>query len=75
MKPIHKLYYNLTITAISVLVAVIIGGVESSALKLQGSFWSPIGALNESFGLLGYGIIGMFALSWVASVVIDKVIL
>ena len=78
MKPIRKLYYNLTITAISVLVAVMIGGVETlglicDAFGLEGPFWSAIGALNENFGLLGYGIIGIFALSWIASAVIYKV--
>ena len=78
MKPIRKLYYNLTITAISVVVAVLIGGVETLGLigdsfKLEGSFWTAIGALNDNFGLLGYGIIGIFVLSWVASAVIYKI--
>ena len=77
MKPIRKLYYNLTITAISVLVAVLIGGVEtlgliSESLKLEGGFWSAVGALNENFGLLGYGIIAIFALSWIVSALIYK---
>jgi high-affinity nickel-transport protein len=79
MKPIRKLYYNLTITAISVLVAVLIGGVETLGLigasfKLEGGLWDTIGALNANFGLLGYGIIAIFALSWVASAVIYKVL-
>ena len=78
MKPIRKLYYNLTITAISVLVAVLIGGVETlgllgNAFKFEGSFWSAISALNDNFGLLGYGIIGIFALSWIASAMVYKI--
>ena len=78
MKPIRKLYYNLTITAISVLVAVLIGGVETLGLignsfKLEGAFWSAIGALNDNFGLLGYGIVAIFALSWIVSALIYKV--
>ena len=73
MKPIRKLYYNLTITAVSVVVAVLIGGIETlgligDTLKLEGAFWDFIGALNDNFGLLGYVIIGVFAASWIASI-------
>ena len=43
MKPIRKLYYNITITAVSVIVAVLIGGIETLGLigdtfKLEGRF-------------------------------------
>lgn len=74
MKPIRKLYYNLTITAISVL----IGGVETlrligDSLKPEGGFWAAIGALNDNFGLLGYGIIAIFTMSSVFSALIYKV--
>ncbi len=77
MKPIRKLYYNITITAVSVLVAVLIGGIETLGLigdtfKLDGGFWNAIGALNENFGVLGYVIIGVFALSWLASALIYR---
>jgi high-affinity nickel-transport protein len=77
MKPIRKLYYNLTITAVSVIVAVLIGGIETLGLvgdtfKLEGAFWDFIGALNDNFGLLGYAIIGVFAASWLVSVVIYR---
>ena len=75
MKPIRKLYYNLTITAVSVVVAVLIGGIETLGLigntfKLEGAFWDFVGALNGNFGLLGYAIIGVFAASWFLSSVI-----
>ena len=77
-KPIRKLYYNLTITAVSVVVALLIGGVETLGLigrgfSLEGSFWETIAAINENFGLFGYVIIGVFALSWVASALIYRV--
>ena len=44
LKPIRKIYYNLTITLISVIVAIVIGSVEilqvfSSELSLGGPFW------------------------------------
>ena len=77
MKPIRKLYYNITITAVSVVVAVVIGGIETLGLigdtfKLEGPFWDAIGSLNDNFGVLGYIIIGVFALSWLISVLIYR---
>jgi len=76
-KPIRKLYYNLTITFVSVLVAVLIGGIEAlglvaDQLKLQGPFWSFIGALNENFGSLGYLIMAIFAGSWLVSIAVYR---
>jgi high-affinity nickel-transport protein len=78
VKPIRKLYYNLTITVISVLAALLVGGVEVlgllvDQLKLEGPFWTFVGTVNDNFGLLGYGIIGIFALGWLASLVIYRV--
>jgi nickel/cobalt transporter (NiCoT) family protein len=77
LKPIRKIYYNMTITLVSVLVAVVIGAVEalgllSDQLKLQGPVWDAIGTLNDNFGVLGYVIIGIFVLSWAASVMIYR---
>jgi nickel/cobalt transporter (NiCoT) family protein len=76
MKPIRKLYYNMTITAVSVIVAVVIGGLETLnligdqlGLTDGGGFWGAIGAINDNFGVLGYVIIGIFVLSWLGSVV------
>jgi len=75
LKPIRKIYYNMTITLISVLVAVVIGGIEAlgllaDQLKLQGAVWDAIGALNDNFGTLGYFIIGIFVVSWALSALI-----
>jgi nickel/cobalt transporter (NiCoT) family protein len=77
-KPVRKLYYNLTITFLSVLVAVPIGGIEAlglvaDQLKLQGPVWSFIGALNENFGSLGYLIIAIFAGSWLVSIAVYRI--
>jgi high-affinity nickel-transport protein len=77
VKPIRKLYYNLTITSVSVIVAFAVGGIEalgllSSQLHLTGSFWMLIDKLNNNFGVLGYFIIGLFALSWILSLVIYR---
>jgi nickel/cobalt transporter (NiCoT) family protein len=72
-KPIRKLYYNLTMTLVSIVVALLIGSVEALGLLgdkfgLAGPFWNVIAALNDNFGALGYLIIGIFALSWLVSV-------
>ncbi|MDR3440928.1 HoxN/HupN/NixA family nickel/cobalt transporter [Telmatospirillum sp.] len=77
VKPIRKLYYNMTITLVSVLVAVLIGGIETlgliaDKLALEGPFWEAVGSLNENFGLLGFVIIGIFAVSWLVSVAIYR---
>jgi nickel/cobalt transporter (NiCoT) family protein len=71
VKPIRKLYYNLTITAVSVIVAVVVGGLEALnlfgdqfGLKSGGGFWGAIGAINDNFGTLGYFIVGIFLISW-----------
>jgi nickel/cobalt transporter (NiCoT) family protein len=77
VKPIRKLYYNITITSVSVVVALAVGGIEALGLMvgrlgLTGGFWSLIGKLNDNFGLLGYGIIGLFTVSWILSIAIYK---
>ena len=78
-KPIRKLYYNLAITAVSVIVAVVIGGLETLnlvgdqlGLTDRGGFWGAIGEINDNFGLLGYVIIGVFIVSWIGSVAFYK---
>jgi high-affinity nickel-transport protein len=76
-KPIRKLYYNLTITFVSVLVAVLIGGIEAlgllaDRLNLEGPFWGYIGKLNDHFGSLGYLIIAIFVASWLISIALYR---
>lgn len=71
-KPVRKLYYNITITAASVVVALFIGGVEAlgliaDKLELTGGIWTPINAISDNFGEIGYWIIGMFVLCWLVS--------
>jgi nickel/cobalt transporter (NiCoT) family protein len=77
IKPIRKLYYNLTITVVSVVVAVLIGGIEALGLlgdqfALKGAFWDGVGTLNDNFTVLGIAVIGLFIAAWVASVVIYR---
>ena len=77
VKPIRKLYYNITITSVSVIVALAVGGIEALGLlaghfHLTGGVWDLVSKLNENFGLLGYGIVALFALSWLLSIAIYK---
>jgi high-affinity nickel-transport protein len=77
LKPLRKLYYNLTITVVSALVALVIGGIETlgligQELNLAGPFWDAVGTINDNFGAIGYAIIGIFLVSWLVSTVIYR---
>jgi nickel/cobalt transporter (NiCoT) family protein len=77
IKPIRKLYYNMTITFVSVVVALVVGGIEAlgllgDKLHLTGAFWNVVGSLNNNFGLIGYFIVGIFVLSWALSMAIYR---
>jgi high-affinity nickel-transport protein len=72
-KPVRKVYYNITITALSVAVALIIGTIELLGLLAQqlnwsGGFWDWIGGLD--LNILGFIVVGLFVLTWVASLLI-----
>ena len=77
VKPIRKLYYNITITSISVVVALLVGGIEglgllADKLQLTGGFWTAIGSLNDNFGAIGYVIVGVFVVSWLISAAVYR---
>ena len=38
-----------------------------------GGFWGAVGALNDNFGVLGYCIVGIFALAWIVSVIVYRI--
>ena len=74
--PIRKVFYNLTVTALSVFVALFIGVVELSqlliqVLKLQGGLFSFIGGLD--FGVLGVVIVVAFVVAWATAFTLFKV--
>jgi high-affinity nickel-transport protein len=76
VKPVRKLYYNLNITLISVLVALVIGTIEllsiiSAQANLNGGIWDLINALD--LNTMGFIIIGIFLLSWITSTIIYKI--
>ncbi|OBB87451.1 nickel transporter [Mycobacterium colombiense] len=65
--PVRKIYYNLTITALSVAVALLIGSIELLVLFAdqfgwRGAFWSWIGGLD--LNAIGYVVVGMFVVTW-----------
>jgi high-affinity nickel-transport protein len=77
VKPIRKLYYNMTITFVSIVVALVIGGTEalgllSDEIGLKGPFWDFIGSLNDNFNTIGFVIIGVFVVSWITSLIIYR---
>jgi nickel/cobalt transporter (NiCoT) family protein len=78
-KPLRKLYYNLMITFVSVVVAVLIGGIETLGLlgdqfALKGAFWTAVDALNGNFTALGVAVIGLFIAAWIGSVIVYRYI-
>jgi high-affinity nickel-transport protein len=66
--PARRLYYNLTTTGMTVLVAAFIGSVYLAGLLSDATGWAgPIGAyaaIADHFELLGYAVAGTFVLSW-----------
>ncbi|MDO7836656.1 HoxN/HupN/NixA family nickel/cobalt transporter [Sphingobium sp. HBC34] len=77
VRPIRKLYYNITITLISALVAILIGGIETMALigerlELEGAPWRIAADLGAHFNSLGFAIIGLFILCWLLSFAIYR---
>ena len=76
VRPVRKLYYNMNITLISVIVAMFIGGIEvlqvvSQERNLSGGVWDWVN--NIPFSSLGFFIIGIFVVSWIISMVVYKV--
>ncbi len=77
--PIRKFYYNMTITAVSVLIALAVGSIEilgvlQSEYNPHGWFWDSIGSLNDDyhFKLIGLVIVVIFIASWATSAVVYR---
>jgi nickel/cobalt transporter (NiCoT) family protein len=76
LRPLRKVYYNLTLTVISVMVAFVIGAVEllqvlSMEFGWRGTFWAWLGSLD--FSTLGAGIVVLFIGSWLVAMLIYRV--
>lgn len=77
-KPIRKLYYNLTITIVSALVALVVAGIEvlrlmSEQFSLKGQLWDRVNSLNDHWGLIGVAIVTIFIASWFISTLIYRI--
>ncbi|MGP6159929.1 MAG: HoxN/HupN/NixA family nickel/cobalt transporter [Vulcanimicrobiaceae bacterium] len=77
VKPVRKLFYNMTITLVSIAVALIVGAIEAlsivaAQLHLSGGVWDGLANLSGNFGALGFAIIGVFLASWAVSTLIYK---
>ncbi|HEX2322015.1 MAG TPA: HoxN/HupN/NixA family nickel/cobalt transporter [Streptosporangiaceae bacterium] len=72
-RPVRKVYYNLTITGLSVFVAFFIGSIEILGLigqqaHLTGEFWDFMAAFD--INKAGFVIVGVFVITWVAALAI-----
>ena len=78
VKPMRKLFYNMAITLVSFLIALVIGSLEAlsiiaSKLNFEGGWWAYVNFLGENSGVLGYAIIGLLVMSWLASIIFYQV--
>jgi high-affinity nickel-transport protein len=72
-KPVRKVYYNITITGLSVAVALIIGTVEllgllADQMGLTGPFWDWVSGLD--LNIIGFAIVGLFVVTWAGAVLV-----
>jgi high-affinity nickel-transport protein len=77
VNPIRKLWYNLTITAASVVVAFFIGGIEAlgligQKLGLAGGLWAIVGDLNDNLTNFGFAVVAIFLVSWLVSTIVYR---
>ncbi|ESZ99920.1 high-affinity nickel permease [Frankia casuarinae] len=74
-QPVRKLYYNITITGLSVAIAFLIGSVEllgilAEKAHLTGEFWGWIAGLD--LNVVGYFVVGLFVATWAAALLVWK---
>jgi nickel/cobalt transporter (NiCoT) family protein len=70
-KPIRKVYYNISVTSLSIAVAWLVGGIEllqvlAAKLELHGMFWRLLASLDLNH--LGYVVVALFIATWLFSV-------
>ncbi len=72
-KPVRKVFYNITITSLSVVVALVIGAIEllsvlADKLNLTGEPWDTLSSLDLNY--VGYAIVGLFVLTWAVALAV-----
>ena len=73
--PVRKVYYNISVTSLSVAIAWLVGAIEllqvlAAKLSLHGTFWRLLESLD--LGHLGYVVVGLFAATWLFSITLWK---
>jgi high-affinity nickel-transport protein len=73
--PVRKVYYNISVTSLSVAVAWLVGAIEilqvlAAKFALHGPFWSLLQGLD--LGRLGYVVVGLFGATWICSLTVWK---
>jgi nickel/cobalt transporter (NiCoT) family protein len=71
--PVRKIYYNITITGLSVAVALLIGTIELLGLFVgqlgwRGPFWDWLGGLD--LNTVGFVVVGMFVITWAVALLV-----
>jgi nickel/cobalt transporter (NiCoT) family protein len=77
VKPVRKLFYNMTITLVSFLIALLIGSLEAlsviaSKFHLDSGIFAAVNALSAHSAVVGYGIIALMLASWLASILVYR---
>jgi high-affinity nickel-transport protein len=72
-RPVRRLYYNITITGLSVVIALVIGSVEllsilAERLDLSGGIWTFVTGLD--LNTLGYAVAATFVVTWIAALAV-----
>jgi high-affinity nickel-transport protein len=72
---VRKVYYNISVTSLSVAVAWLVGAIEllqvlAAKLELRGDFWAVLAGLD--LGRLGYVVVGLFVATWLCSITVWK---
>ena len=73
--PVRRVFYNITVTSLSVALALIVGTVlllqvAAPALDLGGGFWGPVQSLD--LGHLGYGMVAVSIVIWAGATLVWK---
>ena len=73
LKPVRKVFYNLTVTVLSVIVALVIGvivlaGLIADRLGVESGPLAAIGSANLE--LVGFAIVGLFVTTWIVALLI-----
>jgi nickel/cobalt transporter (NiCoT) family protein len=73
--PVRKVYYNISVTSLSVAVAWMVGVIEllqvlAAKLELHGGVWTVVNSLD--LGRLGYLVVGLFVATWLCSLTLWK---